>query len=150
MFCLDIKRFWFAPHLASLLLSKRFGDNVEYVHCINMLPFTPITEELLHRDFMEQEWPVLETAFDGRDPGTRRVHTYVPYFCSITNVYVLLWRITARTTYSWGLTRGSFGACRFDRQRRFCLVVVLHAVSVAFVFAATVSRFRGDHHGIAV
>ena len=50
---------------------KRFGDNVEYVHCINMLPFTPITEDLLHRDFMEQEWPVLETAFDGRDPGMR-------------------------------------------------------------------------------
>lgn len=48
---------------------KRFGDNVEFVHCINMLPFTPITEDLLHRDFMEQEWPVLETAFDGRDPG---------------------------------------------------------------------------------
>lgn len=48
---------------------ERFGDNVEYVHCINMLPFTPITEDLLHRDFMEQEWPVLETAFDGRDPG---------------------------------------------------------------------------------
>eukprot|EP00903_Cladosiphon_okamuranus_P005442 g5427.t1 len=46
-----------------------FGDNVEYVHCINMLPFTPITEDLLQRDFMEQEWPVLETAFDGRDPG---------------------------------------------------------------------------------
>lgn len=46
-----------------------FGDNVEFVHCINMLPFTPITEELLGRDFMEQEWPVLETAFDNRDLG---------------------------------------------------------------------------------
>ncbi|CAM9323676.1 unnamed protein product [Ectocarpus sp. 4 AP-2014] len=45
-----------------------FGDNVEYVHCINMMPFTPITEDLLHRDYMEQEWPVLEAAFDGREP----------------------------------------------------------------------------------
>lgn len=42
---------------------------MEFVHCINMLPFTPITEELLGRDFMEQEWPVLETAFDNRDLG---------------------------------------------------------------------------------
>ena len=42
---------------------------MEFVHCINMLPFTPITEELLGRDFMEQEWPVLETAFDNSDLG---------------------------------------------------------------------------------
>lgn len=49
----------------------RFGSNVEYVHCINMMPFTPITEELLRYDFMEQEWPVLRTAFDGRDPGEK-------------------------------------------------------------------------------
>ncbi|CAM9532890.1 unnamed protein product, partial [Ascophyllum nodosum] len=46
-----------------------FGGNVEYVHCINMLPFTPITEELLQRDFVEQEWPVLETAFVNRTPA---------------------------------------------------------------------------------
>ena len=51
------------------LLRDRFGGNVEYVHCINMLPFTPITEELLQRDFVEQEWPVLETAFVNRTPG---------------------------------------------------------------------------------
>lgn len=43
---------------------------MEFVHCINMLPFTPITEELLGHDFMEQEWPVLETAFDNPDLGT--------------------------------------------------------------------------------
>lgn len=49
--------------------TNRFGDNVEFVHCINMLPFTPITEDLLGRDFMEQEWPVLETAFDNSDLG---------------------------------------------------------------------------------
>lgn len=67
-----------SPHL--LIFWYRFGDNVEYVHCINMLPFTPMTEELLHRDFMEQEWPVLETAFDGRDPGKRGC--YVRRLCS--------------------------------------------------------------------
>ena len=55
------------PYLYGVVDANRFGDDVEYVHGINMLPFTPITEELLGRDFMEQEWPVLETAFN--DPG---------------------------------------------------------------------------------
>lgn len=44
-----------------------FGDKVEWVHGINMMPFTPISEELLPYDFMEQEWPVLATAFDRKD-----------------------------------------------------------------------------------
>lgn len=58
--------------IAALLVAcRRFGDKVEFVHCINMIPFTPITEELLLYEFMEQEWPVLETAFDGRDPGEK-------------------------------------------------------------------------------
>ena len=55
------------PYLYGVVDANRFGDDVEYVNGINMLPFTPITEELLGRDFMEQEWPVLETAFN--DPG---------------------------------------------------------------------------------
>ena len=42
----------------------RFGGNVEWVHCINMMPFTPISEELLSFDYVQQEWPVLATAFD--------------------------------------------------------------------------------------
>lgn len=65
-----------SPGLPQTMGTNRFGSNVEYVHCINMMPFTPITEELLPYDFMQQEWPVLETAFDGdlgrREAGTER------------------------------------------------------------------------------
>lgn len=35
---------------------------MEYVHGINMMPFTPITAELLPADYMREEWPVLATA----------------------------------------------------------------------------------------
>lgn len=44
--------------------STWFGSNVEYSHCINMMPFTPITEELLLHSFIKQEWPVLAGALD--------------------------------------------------------------------------------------
>jgi hypothetical protein len=44
--------------------ANRFGGNVEWVHCINMMPFTPISEELLPYDYVQQEWPVLAIAFD--------------------------------------------------------------------------------------
>jgi len=36
-----------------------FGGNVEYIHCIQMLPFTPITEELLPASFIQEEYPVV-------------------------------------------------------------------------------------------
>lgn len=36
-----------------------FGWNIEYVHAINMMPFTPITEELLRAPFVAEEYPVL-------------------------------------------------------------------------------------------
>ena len=41
-----------------------FGDNTEFIHCIQMLPFTPISEELLPRDWIEEEYEVLSTALD--------------------------------------------------------------------------------------
>ena len=39
-----------------------FSGNVEHVHCINMMPFTPITEELLEHSFVAQEYPTLHDA----------------------------------------------------------------------------------------
>merc|ERR1711970_749199 len=40
-----------------------FGANVEYIHCIQMLPFTPISEELLREEWIREEYPVLEEAY---------------------------------------------------------------------------------------
>ena len=37
-----------------------FGASPEYVHGINMMPFTPITEQLLGAQFVKEEFPVLE------------------------------------------------------------------------------------------
>ena len=36
-----------------------FGSNREYIHGIQMLPVTPITEEVRFSDFVEQEWDIL-------------------------------------------------------------------------------------------
>ena len=37
-----------------------FGPLVEYVHLINMIPFTPITEELLSASFIREDFPVIQ------------------------------------------------------------------------------------------
>ena len=39
-----------------------FGANTEFVHCIQMLPFTPISEELLPYEWIIEEYSVLSTA----------------------------------------------------------------------------------------
>jgi endo-1,3(4)-beta-glucanase len=36
-----------------------FGGNAEFIHCIQMMPFTPITEELLPAAWVREEYPVL-------------------------------------------------------------------------------------------
>ncbi|MFZ8836631.1 MAG: glycosyl hydrolase [Flavobacteriales bacterium] len=41
-----------------------FGGNTEFIHCIQMLPFTPISETLLEPAWIEEEYPVLVTALD--------------------------------------------------------------------------------------
>ena len=46
-----------------------FGANTEFIHCIQMLPFTPITEELLEPAWIEEEYPVLQTALDNPSIG---------------------------------------------------------------------------------
>lgn len=45
-----------------------FGLNVEYIHAIQFLPFTPITEELLPKEWITVEYPILETSLTRRDP----------------------------------------------------------------------------------
>ena len=36
-----------------------FGPYVEFIHCIQMLPFTPISEELLREEWIREEYPVI-------------------------------------------------------------------------------------------
>ena len=38
-----------------------FGSNTEFIHCIQMLPFVPMTEDLLRKEWIQEEYPVLET-----------------------------------------------------------------------------------------
>ena len=46
-----------------------FGANTEFIHCIQMLPFTPISEELLEPAWIDEEYPVLVTALDNPSIG---------------------------------------------------------------------------------
>ncbi len=48
-----------------------FGGNTEFIHCIQMLPFTPISEQLLRASWIEEEYPILVTAFDTADEAWR-------------------------------------------------------------------------------
>jgi hypothetical protein len=45
-----------------------FGANVEFIHCIQMLPFTPISEELLRQSWIAEEYNVLSQAYSRPDP----------------------------------------------------------------------------------
>lgn len=45
-----------------------FGLNVEYIHGIQMLPYTPITEDLLTSDWIKVEYPDLATALTRTTP----------------------------------------------------------------------------------
>lgn len=45
-----------------------FGVNIEYIHGIQFLPFTPITEELLSREWIEEEIKDLETSLKRKEP----------------------------------------------------------------------------------
>ena len=40
--------------------NTQFGANVEFIHCIQMLPFVPMTEQLLRPEWIEEEYPVLQ------------------------------------------------------------------------------------------
>merc|ERR1711936_1019018 len=45
-----------------------FGANVEFIHCIQMLPFTPISEELIREEWIKEEYNVLAEAYGRGDP----------------------------------------------------------------------------------
>ncbi len=42
-----------------------FGKNLEFIHCIQMMPFTPISETLLPSAWVKEEYPLLATATAG-------------------------------------------------------------------------------------
>merc|ERR1712121_5770 len=44
-----------------------FGSNVEFIHCIQMLPFTPISEELLRYEWITEEYNVVSEAYNRPD-----------------------------------------------------------------------------------
>ncbi len=46
-----------------------FGANLEFIHGIQMLPFTPITEELLRAEWIEEEYPVVSTVVNDPNIG---------------------------------------------------------------------------------
>jgi len=46
-----------------------FGPNVEFIHCIQMMPFTPITEQLLTPSWVLEEYPVVSTALNRTNPA---------------------------------------------------------------------------------
>jgi endo-1,3(4)-beta-glucanase len=45
-----------------------FGPNVEFIHCINMLPFTAASEDLLGIDWIRKQQPILDKALTRIDP----------------------------------------------------------------------------------
>lgn len=51
----------------SVVYSTWFGDHAVYVHGINLLPFTPITTELLDEPYVVHEYPLLDRELDGLD-----------------------------------------------------------------------------------
>jgi len=49
-----------------------FGSAAQFIHCIQMLPFTPISEELLPASWIQEEYPVLSGALTANiDDGWR-------------------------------------------------------------------------------
>ena len=46
-----------------------FGGNLEFIHGIQMLPFTPITEELLDPNWVSEAYPVVAQALNSPDIG---------------------------------------------------------------------------------
>eukprot|EP01130_Rhizamoeba_saxonica_P008635 TRINITY_DN3490_c1_g1_i1.p1 TRINITY_DN3490_c1_g1~~TRINITY_DN3490_c1_g1_i1.p1 ORF type:complete len:718 (-),score=125.81 TRINITY_DN3490_c1_g1_i1:56-2209(-) len=53
-----------------------FGGQVQFIHCIQMLPYVPVSEELLRKSWMTYDWKVLKKALD--DPSlTEEWRAYV-------------------------------------------------------------------------
>jgi len=45
-----------------------FGTNLEFIHCIQMMPFTPIMRQVLDTDFIKQDYQVLQQALTRSKP----------------------------------------------------------------------------------
>src|SRR3546814_376704 len=50
-----------------------FGANAEFIHCIQMMPFSPITEELLEEQWVLEQYPVL---VDQMSEAITQVHIF--------------------------------------------------------------------------
>ncbi|KXN69581.1 glycoside hydrolase family 81 protein [Conidiobolus coronatus NRRL 28638] len=48
--------------------STWFGKNPEFIHCIQMLPFTPISHNLLDKQWIRELLPILSQALTRQDP----------------------------------------------------------------------------------
>lgn len=54
---------WFGGSFLLLLLQFLPSlDRIEFIHCIQMMPFTPVTELLLPASWMAYEYPILSLA----------------------------------------------------------------------------------------
>lgn len=58
-------------------LNTWFGAGPVYAHAINMIPFTPITELLLTKEWMKEEYPVVEKAMKGGYSDDWKVRIYM-------------------------------------------------------------------------
>ena len=64
-----------------------FGPQVEHMHLINMIPFTPVTSEFLKPAYVQEEYPILQQqAFDrAQDPIDDRWKGYAYLDLAIIN-----------------------------------------------------------------
>lgn len=63
--------------------STWFGSNPEYIHGIQMLPITPISEELLEEEWVQEEYPVLVEQMSQEATQVRK-----PRFCVLRSTSV--------------------------------------------------------------
>ena len=81
-----------------------FGGNIEFIHGIQMLPFTPISEELLRPEWITEEYPVVAEALD--DPGRMagwRGFCYMAH--AVIDPVAAWWEADELTGYDDGNTR---------------------------------------------
>ncbi|KAL9647398.1 hypothetical protein ABK040_006761 [Willaertia magna] len=83
-----------------------FGSQTEFIHCIQMLPFTPISEELLGREWINDEYSVLSTSLTRNNPPISegwRGYVYMAH--AIINRISARREIDTLTDYDDGNTR---------------------------------------------
>jgi len=56
-----------------------FGPSLEYIHCIQMIPFTPIAEDLLDKSFIQEDWSVLSSVLSGPILEEWKAYVYEAY-----------------------------------------------------------------------